>query len=161
MRIRLAIAPEDRAAVRRLYDLLIEAPDEWEGPDQTMWLARNANGLPCAFGAALVYEDLNIGYLTGVGARASWRGHHIHSRMLRIRIEWAKRRRLSALVTYVVPGNYPSLKGLMKFKFHMRQVETGRWRGYHVGTLLLSDQVTPTVQEIHEAHLRMRLTRLR
>jgi GNAT superfamily N-acetyltransferase len=153
VRIKLAKSYLDKMAVYELYVKLIEAPDEWEGSDQAMWLARNRNGLPCAFGTALVYEDLNVGYLTGVGARAAWRGRHIHSRMLRIRIEWAKRRGLGALVTYIVPGNYPSLKGLMKFKFHMHQVERGRWRGYHLGVLLLNDP--PSVAEIVEAQRRM------
>jgi GNAT superfamily N-acetyltransferase len=157
VRIRLATSRRDREDVQSLYDLLIEAPDEWAGGKQTLWIGRNGNGLACAFAAVLHWADLDVAYLSGVGVRPAWRGARLHNRMLRIRRDWAERHGIGALVTYVVPDNYASLKGLLNFGFKMRQIERGRWRGYHVGLMTLSTNVgsQDRLQEIDEAQRRM------
>lgn len=141
--------------MRELYDLLIEAPEQWEGPEQVLWLARNTNGLPCGFAGLLHWTDLDVGYLSGVGVRPAWRGDGLHSRMLRVRKEWAEEHGVGALVTYVVPDNYASLKGLLNFGFRMRQLEGGRWKGYHAGALRLSTATGPMTEEIARAQIRM------
>lgn len=110
---------KDVGLVRSLHEKLFEG-DAWVGDDHTFWVARDSEGLPVGFCSAIYRPQLGYVYLSRAGVDESARGAGLQRRMIRARVQWAKRLGAREVITYTLLRNYDSFVNLLKcgFRFY-------------------------------------------
>jgi len=114
---------KDVGLVRGLHTKLFEG-DAWVGDDHTHWVAEDSSGLPVGFCSAIYRPQLGYAYLSRAGVDSSARGAGLQRRMIRARVQWAKRLGAREVITYTLLKNYDSFVNLLKCGFRFYKPES-------------------------------------
>lgn len=115
--------------VKRLHKLTM--PDDYfeDDPRTRYWVAWD-DTKPVAFcGIRPVKYDKNTAFLNCAGVLDTYRGMGIHKRMIKIRINWAKRNDFTTLITYAHIENPASCNALISCGFRLYRPES-LWAEY-------------------------------
>jgi len=98
-------------------------PADWRvRVDNCHWWLETENDIPVAYAALRPCQSENnqgIGFLSRVGVLRDWRGQGRQKRLIRRRVEYARRIGLEELVTYTVPENLASANSLISCGFRL------------------------------------------
>jgi GNAT superfamily N-acetyltransferase len=103
------------------------------GDDNEFWVARERDsGRAVGFCSARYIPEMKVAELTRAAVMRGARGGHLQRRMIKARVNWARKMGAEAMITYVSLRNYPSLISLLREGFlAVRNVPRG-WKGYHL-----------------------------
>lgn len=113
MRLRRATAP-DMEQVRAIY----AGPAKehiFDMPDDAKWWVVEDRGQVVAFASARLLDDEVR--LTSAWTEPAYRGMGLQTRLIRARVKWARKCRMSRVVTYTWGGNLPSIRALIRCGF--------------------------------------------
>ena len=120
---------DDIDLIRELHTQLFPA-DEWPVTDKTTCWLMTLDDDPVGFCTA---DDLGSGvvFMTRAGVLPVVRGGGLQRRLIRVRTAWARALGATAVITYTILQNYPSMINLLKsgFKFYTPEYE---WVGSKV-----------------------------
>lgn len=109
--------------------------DKWHGDDDLHWIVYNASGKPVAFASMVILSYDNgrgdkgrMAYMTMAGVLPEARGHHLQRRLIRARVQAARREGLDWIITYTLLKNYPSMCNLLACGFEFYEPEDA-WVG--------------------------------
>ena len=91
----------------------------WHRRDkEAFWVLWRGNK-PAGFCSVADIGD-RTAYFTAAAIEPWARGGNLQRRMIRVRLQWARRNNLKTAITYTVPKNYPSIVNLIRsgFKFY-------------------------------------------
>jgi hypothetical protein len=93
------------------------------------WIAYHKNS-PVAYACLKPLHGFNegMGFLSRCGVLKNWRTHNLQLRLIRVRINKARKLGLGKLITYTNTWNYPSMMNLLKAKFRFYNPSTN-WAG--------------------------------
>ena len=88
--------------------------------DDAHWLVYDETDTPVAFASAKFRKKDNYVYFSRAGVLPCARGAGLQKRLIKARLNWAKKVGADTAYTYTVLKNYPSMLNLLKcgFKFY-------------------------------------------
>jgi len=125
--IRIRQGPEYEA--REIWEAC--CPSDFWPRSHFHWIAYDGDK-PVAFGSLRILEnEPHWAYMCAAAVLPGYRGAGLQRRLIRARVNWARRHGLHGLVTYTLWNNYGSLISLLREKF--RFYEPGyAWAGRDV-----------------------------
>jgi GNAT superfamily N-acetyltransferase len=99
----------------QVFDYTLDSPVDTTGAQ--WWVALDGN-IPVAY-AGLKVLDNGYAYLCRAGVLAGYRGRNLQSRLIRVRVAWAKKQGCSQAITYTVLENPASSNNLIKCGFKL------------------------------------------
>ncbi len=115
------IAPMDRA----IFPIDRKVPIK--SLDVAYWLVR-VNGEPAGFASAKYLPDERLVYFLRAGVLPEFRGRGIHSKLINVRLRWARRLHADAAITYTLVENVTSSNNLFDRGFRLYRPQT-LWAG--------------------------------
>ena len=116
---------EDLDEIKDLHKLAFAA-DHWPGDDHEFWIAKNPIGRPVGFCSALYFPEHKGIYLSRAAVALEARGEGLQRRMVRARLNWAKRETGAVGAwTFVKTDNQESLINLLRCGFRMGPLHLG------------------------------------
>ncbi len=123
---------DDTALVHALFTICMPSDYAPTWKKGTMWVCHAADGTPVAYcSAKLLTNEVHTAYLSSAGVLPCARGHQLQQRMIKARDQWARVQGCTAVVTYTLYDNHPSICNLLKqgFKFYVPHYS---WQGKNV-----------------------------
>lgn len=98
--------------------------------DESHWIAYDETWTPVAFASAKFRKRENYVYFTRAGVLPCAQGQGLQKRLIKARLNWAKKIGADTAYTYTILKNYPSMLNLIKcgFKFWLPPKEA-KWVG--------------------------------
>ena len=93
--------------------------DEWVGDHHTFWRVETTGGEVAGFCSAVVVPGESTVFLSSACVFRAYRGANLQRAMIRHRLRWAKRRGVTAVLTYTVEKNWPSAANLLREGFRV------------------------------------------
>lgn len=123
---------EDTAMVNALFTLCMpfDTAPSW-GKGQ-LWVCHASDGTPVAYcSAKLLPNEVQTAYLSSSGVLPCARGNQLQQRMIKARVQWARKLGCNTVITYTLLNNYPSICNLLKQGFQFYDPHY-RWQGKNV-----------------------------
>ena len=118
----------DLDLIHELTDMTTEVWDEREG--SVHWVAWDETDEPAGFCSANMIAE-GMCYFTNAGVLEEHRGSGLQKRLIKVRLQWAKKNGAVDVVTYTMLHNYPSIINLLKCGFRFYRPER-EWVGPEV-----------------------------
>lgn len=105
-------------SAKRIYQRTLP-DDEWSHDEHIHWAVYFEHKV-IGFASLKLIDKSRGGFLSASGVYPKHRGNNLQTRLIKTRINWAKRNGLRYLITYTTFKNYPSMVSLLKcgFKFY-------------------------------------------
>lgn len=87
--------------------------------DDAHWLAFDETGTPVAFASAKFRKKDNYVYFSRAGVLTNAQGKGLQKRLIKARLNWAKKIGADTAYTYTTLKNYPSMLNLLKCGFKL------------------------------------------
>lgn len=103
--------------------------EEWDLPKKAVnWVLYDSDNMPVGFCSAykLAYE--NAGFFALSGILPMYRGKGYHKKLIRVRIQWAKRNGYDYAITYTEKNNDKSFENLQDCGFKL-YIPENKWVG--------------------------------
>lgn len=93
-----------------------------------VWLAYSPTGNPVGYASMYYLEKENYGYFSRAAIKADHRRKGLHTRLIRCRVNLAKRLGWSGVLTYTATDNSASANSLVNLRFRLYNPQY-RWAG--------------------------------
>jgi GNAT superfamily N-acetyltransferase len=113
---------DDLDEIRELHSLAFPG-DDWVGDDHTFWIAKDGRK-SVGFCSAVYRPERGYVFLSRAAVVEALRGTGLQRRMIRTRVNWARKQGAPRCITYTSPKNYPSMLNLIKCGFRFYEPET-------------------------------------
>lgn len=87
-------------------------------PETQWWIISDQRGRPAAYGGLLHYEAATI-YLCRSGVLPKYRGMGLQTRLIQIRLRWARRHGVRVAISYTSTRNVASANNLIECGFSL------------------------------------------
>jgi len=106
----------NKEIVFNLSDALFGSDLKYDHSKNVYWLAFDQNNNPVGFAQATPTGFGEV-FLSRSGVLKCARGYDLQVRLIKVREAWARKNGYTALVTYAIRSNGPSIKSLLKCGF--------------------------------------------
>jgi GNAT superfamily N-acetyltransferase len=130
MRFRI-VKIEDTQEMREIHKLAFSA-DPWPGDEEDFWVAYDQHGAIAGFASATLLTGHAV-FLSRAAVTLKYRGHGLHAKLIRTRLQWAKKEGCHIVICYIRKFNYPSMLNLLGegFRFVNRKTMPRSWGDFH------------------------------
>lgn len=122
---------DDTDAARDMHKMAFGGTP-WPGDDHEFWIAKDEHGAIVGF-ASLLEVDGEVAFLSRAAVTAAAKGKGLHRKLIKARMQWARKEGEHLFVTYVESHNYDSMVNLLRcgFRFAPNSWVSGM-RNFHL-----------------------------